>query len=101
MPSFVAVSDEVKLMPDYCCGFPLWYRNWWTLGLSTDLLNALADWQDDFDGNFDPIDLGGWRNPGTRHAWTDQAEVLTGRLRKELQPEVELIVDLWPLEDED
>ena len=82
-------------MPDYMCELPLWGRSWESLKLPVPLLNRLADWQDYFDGNFDPIS--GWTSPDSKRDWETQSVDLISELRNALNG-VQLIVDLWPLE---
>jgi len=102
-PSWTPPSDafddgpvsEVSLSPDYLCELPLWGCNWWDLHLSPGLLNALADWQANFDAGYDPKT--GWRDDQTRESWKKEAARLTERLRYAL-PNVEVHVDLWPLD---
>jgi len=84
----------VKLMADYGCELPLWGADWWELGLSGSLLDDLADWQQRFDEGFDPF--GGWRKGFDPETWTADAGVLARRLRDELDPAIQLEVDLWP-----
>ena len=67
-------------MPEYSADLPLWLSDWWELGLNPELLNRLADWQEVFDGNFDPSE--GWRNDAVRDGWRSEGERLASQLRE-------------------
>ena len=102
--SFVAptrqANDEpcriVKLMPDYMCELPLWYCEWWALGLLPPVLDRLVDLQSDFDANFSPER--GWRSEAVRDEWAERARRIVEELREALPSGLELEVDLWPLD---
>lgn len=83
-------------MPEYSVELPLWISDWWELGLSPDLLNQLADWQEVFDTNFDSME--GWRTETARESWKLEGDRLAGELRKALPSNIELHVDLWPVQ---
>lgn len=87
--------DSVKLMPEYSVELPLWHSDWRQLGLSSQLLDDLADWQAEFDANFHPSK--GWTDPAVRQRWEEQAVRLIGRLREALPKGTRLEIDLWPL----
>ncbi len=98
MPTSPHVLDpEVPLilMPEYAVELPLWNHDWEELGLSPGLLDALADWQEIFDSNFDSED--GWRDLSVRETWARQADALADRLRRSLPAGLALKVCLWPL----
>jgi hypothetical protein len=82
-------------MPEYSVELPLWWSDWWDLGLQPELLNRLADWQEVFDLNFDSS--GGWRNDAVRDAWRKEGEQLARRLREALPETVDVQINLWPL----
>ena len=86
----------LRLMPDYAADLPLWGRSPEQLRLSSWLLDRLALWQDEFDRNFDPFS--GWTTPEARDKWSREADRLARELRAALPDEIELEVDLWPLE---
>jgi hypothetical protein len=85
----------VKLMPEYSVELPLWHYYWGELGLPTDLLDDLADWQATFDSEFDPER--GWGDETVKLESARQADVLIARLRQALPDAISLEVDLWPL----
>ena len=91
-------TGPVKLMPEYSCELPLWGRSWRSLNLPAPLLDRLADWQDDFDDNFDAFS--GWKSPEAHDRWEEQSVGLIRDLERSLNG-VTLTVDLWPLEDID
>jgi hypothetical protein len=67
-------------MPEYAAELPLWYCNWEELGLPSELVHDLADWQAEFDANFHPSK--GWIDSAVRERWEQGADRLTQRLRK-------------------
>jgi hypothetical protein len=86
------------LMPVDAGEIPLrWGRPLEDVDLSPWLLDRLAQWQHDFDANFDPFG-GGWQSPEAREKWKWEADRLIIELRAVLPDDVELTVDLWPLE---
>jgi hypothetical protein len=88
----------MRLMPDYAGDLPLrWGRPLEQVDLSPWLLDRLAQWQHDFDVNFDPY-AGGWQSPEAREKWKQEAHGLVIELRTALPRDIELKVDLWPLE---
>jgi hypothetical protein len=86
---------RVKIMPEYQAELPLWGQDWKSLNFSATLLNRLADWQDDFDANFDP--LSGWKTSEARQKWAERSIELIAELQA--VKSVELEIDLWPLDD--
>ena len=91
-------SQPVKLMPEYGVDLPLWRHRVETLGLSRELLDRLARWQEDFEANFDPFS--GWKSVESRERWSREAGPLEADLRAALPKGVDLEVDLWPLNEE-
>lgn len=89
-----AKNRRLKLRPEYGAQLPLWGSSWETLGLDVALLDSLADWQDDFDANFNAGV--GWKTAEARDRWSAEAVKLEARLRAAL-PGMELEVDLWPV----
>jgi hypothetical protein len=88
-------SGPLKLMPEYGIDLPLWGRSLDSLDLSPYLLERLAQWQEDFEANFDPFS--GWKSTESRDRWSREAERLEVELRAALPAGDELVVDLWPL----
>jgi hypothetical protein len=86
---------SIKLMPEYGVELPLWGADWWQLGLATDLLNDLADWQEQFDTGFSCET--GWKTSDVAVGWARRGADLATELRKQLPPSIELGVDLWPV----
>jgi hypothetical protein len=95
--------DRVKLMPEYGCDVPLWaggnldVDDCRQLGLSVGLIERLVAWQSEFDASFD-VELAWSKHPAAREPWRAEAQVLAADLRLELR-EVQLTVDLWPVDD--
>lgn len=90
----------VRLMSDYRAESPVWVGRYLVapeyLGISADLARRLREWQQLFEEHFD--DARGWDSEAIRESYRDHADVLLRDLRAELDPRVELIADLWPLE---
>jgi hypothetical protein len=86
---------SIKLMPEYGVELPLWGAEWWQLGLTTDLLNDLADWQDQFDTGFHYET--GWNSNDIADGWARRGDELAAELRQQLAPTIPLHVDLWPV----
>ncbi len=89
----------LRLMPDYAANVPLWGGDIDALDLSPWLLDRLAQWQDDFNANFDAST--GWSSSEARERWGELGARLAGELRRALPDGVTLEVDLWPLEELD
>jgi hypothetical protein len=85
-------------MPDYGVDVPLWGCDWEALGLSEGLVADLAAWQEAFDDTYDPFDADRSRWVAIKGRWERDARSLETRLRREIPAELELVVDLWPLE---
>jgi len=99
------LPEEIVLAPDYMAELPLWGEgfgniDWHFTKFSPELLDRLADWQQEFDDNFHPWGTG-WRSASARGLWTAQAEELAAEVRAALGARARLIVDLWPLDDKD
>jgi hypothetical protein len=98
------LPDVVILGPDYAADLPLWGQScgnlaWQCTRFRPELLDRLAAWQEEFDDNFH-YDKG-WRSPAVRDRWKQEAEVLAADVRATLGSQAELVVDLWPLKDEE
>lgn len=94
MPSRV---ERLKLMPDYGVDVPLWagVSNWEDLELPEHLIDRLRSWQADFD---DGYRVGfGWLSSDRREAWARESERIIELLREHLDPQIDLVVDLWPM----
>ncbi len=87
-------------MSDYWAESPLWgpggVQHPEVLGLSAELCSRLLAWEDHFERHFDH-ELG-WDSLESRKWYSDQVDELIRGLRRELGPDVELMVDLWPLD---
>lgn len=62
------------------------------------LLDRLASWQQEFEDNYDPF--AGWKSHEVRATWARKAHNLEFDLRRVSPDDVELAVDLWPIESE-
>jgi hypothetical protein len=90
----------VILSPDYDAGLPLWSEgsgqiSWRSTEFSPELLDRLADWQEEFDSNF-RWDKG-WKSEGALTRWAQEATGLVADVRRELGTRAKLAVNLWPL----
>jgi len=75
----------VRFGPDYLADLPLWGISWYNPPLSRKLLQALCDWQDEFD------DHGTLRWPeGEWDAWFERGKGLATLVHRELGPSVAL-----------
>ena len=91
---------HVRLSPDYGAPSPLWPNSVEIEELvSSGLLEQLMEWQLAFEQHFD--DENGWTSPEVKARWADQAVVLERELRLEFGPDVEIEVELWPIEPDD
>jgi hypothetical protein len=82
-------------MPEHGVELPLWGAEWWQLGLSADLLNDLADWQEQFDTSFHHET--GWKSNDLAESWAHRGGQLATELRNQLPPTISLDLDLWPI----
>lgn len=92
-------GTTVRLMPEYGVDVPLWGGDWETLALSDSLLADLVKWQAEFDETFSPssrADRSQW--VAIKARWEQDAQSLAARIRREIPPHFELVIDLWPLE---
>jgi hypothetical protein len=100
LPFLFAMRNDrqvLKLMPEYGVDVPLWPRSDDTDAMiPAELLQRLIRWQASFDESFH-YDRG-WRNVETRETWGHEARLLEKRLRQALPHDVQLVVDLWPLD---
>jgi hypothetical protein len=92
----------IRLSPDYSAPLPLWGEgfgniDWRFTKFPPELLDRLAAWQQDFDGNYHY--QAGWRSAATRDHWARQANELAADLRAALGTQTELVVDLWPIDE--
>jgi hypothetical protein len=88
----------LRLSPDYGADLPLWGMAVEPLQIPPSLLEDLSVWQRTFDRQFDAH--WGWISTEAKTSWAEEAVELEARLRSAIEGEVELLVDLWPLEDE-
>lgn len=91
-------SGPVIVSPDHGIDLPLWGRSVSPFDLPAALLDRLALWQQEFDNNYDSFT--GWKSHEVRATWTKEAHNLEFDLRRALPEDVELTVDLWPVESE-
>jgi hypothetical protein len=94
----------VILEPDYGAELPLTSEDegmlcWQRTGFSPQLLDQLATWQEAFEAGFH-FDTG-WRSRQLRDERARQASQLEAAVRAELRGRAELVVHLWPLDDND
>jgi hypothetical protein len=91
---------RIRLMSEYSAESPLWGHGGVQfpedLGLSADLGSRLLAWEDHFERHFDH-ELG-WDSLESRKWYGDHVDELVRDLQQELGPDVELVVDLWPLD---
>jgi hypothetical protein len=92
----------IVLAPDYMADLPLWGEGsgniaWQSTKFPPELLDRLAAWQQEFDGNFHYQT--GWRSAATRDHWAHQASNLAADVRAALGTRAELAVDLWPVDE--
>jgi len=90
----------VILSPDYSAQLPISSEDsgqvsWRTTDFSPELLDRLADWQEEFDSNFHWEK--GWRSEQALARWAQEATNLAAELRRKLGSRAELVVNLWPL----
>ena len=97
------LPSVIVLAPDYMAPLPLWGEGsgniaWQFTKFPPALLDRLAAWQRDFDDNYHY--QAGWRSATTRDCWAHQANELAADLRAALGTRAELVVDLWPIDQE-
>jgi hypothetical protein len=90
----------VILSPDYSAQLPISSEgsgqiSWRATEFSPELLDRLADWQNEFDANFHWEK--GWRSEKALARWAQEANDLAAELRRVLGSRAELVVNLWPL----
>jgi hypothetical protein len=92
----------VILEPEHGAELPLTGEEgmlgWQQTGFSPQLLDQLATWQEAFESGFH-FDTG-WRSRQLRDEWATQASELEAAIRAELGRRAELVVHLWPLNDD-
>jgi hypothetical protein len=95
------LPDEIELAPDYSADLPLWgcdgsgMIDWRDTKFPPELLDRLAAWQLEFDGNYRWDS--GWRSTEVRDRWASQVRDLAEDVRAQLGTRATLIVRLWPL----
>jgi hypothetical protein len=86
----------IQLSPEYNAKVPLFPLSDDTNGLvPKPLLGRLMAWQKDFNSSFD-WDTG-WRSDEAKTKWAAEAIPLEAELRQALEGKADLVVDLWPL----
>ena len=88
---------QLKLMPEYRADGPLWGMDLGLLDLPGSLMNRIGDWQQFFDDNCDFNRK--WTSDDAKVWWATESDEIVVELRMRLPRDVELIVDLWPLEN--
>jgi len=97
----------VILLPDYGAGFdaglPLWSEEsgqitWHSTKFSPELLERLANWQEQFDSDFHWEK--GWRSERAQNEWAEEATNLAADVRTQSGTRADLAVHLWPLKRE-
>jgi hypothetical protein len=99
LPSVVILSPDYNAGMD--AGLPLWAEgsgqiSWRSTKFSPELLERLANWQDDFDSNY-RWDKG-WSSEPALTRWAQEATDLAADVRRELSARTRLVVHLWPLD---
>jgi hypothetical protein len=87
----------VEFSPDYGTAFPLHADDEDLRVIPGSLLDRIWEWKRFFDEKFDPDHEGGWESVPDREWWSNEADEIAAELRAVLPPEIELNVDLWPL----
>jgi hypothetical protein len=95
------LNKVLTLSPDYAADLPLWGDAAVIDGLPWVLLDRLAGWQEFFDQHYLPLESPKWSSLEDREWWQTEAQLLAEDLRYALPGDIELKVDLWPLEDEE
>jgi len=95
------LPSPIVLAPDYMADLPLWGKDgnvaWQFTKFPPQLLDRLAAWQRDFDDNYHHQT--GWRSAAIRDRWAHQAAGLAADVQAALGTRAELIVDLWPIDE--
>ena len=93
-PGPPTTPEKVRFGPDYLADLPLWGVSWHNPPLHRELLQALCDWQDEFD------DHGVERWPEDDwNLWIEKGKVLATQVRRALGPSVELDVEFLKVPD--
>ena len=94
-PGPPVMPKKVRFGPDYLADLPLWGISWDNPPLSRALLQALCDWQDEFD------DHGIEKWPADEwNEWFERGKSLANRVRRELGPSVWVDLDFFNHLDE-
>lgn len=84
----------IELSPEYGQEVPLW-REVSSAHVPDSLMLKLKAWQSTFESHFDPET--GWDSDLVKDRWATEAVALEAELRGAAVGEVEVEVDLWPL----
>ncbi len=84
----------IELSPEYGQEVPLW-REVSSAHVPDSLMLKLKAWQSTFESHFDPET--GWDSDLVKDRWAREAVALEAELREAVAGEVEVEVDLWPL----
>jgi hypothetical protein len=95
-------GGQVKLMSDYSADWPLWSAEEGlltpeSLALSPALVADLLAWQELFECEFRWDH--GWRSPESEARYARIAPELLNRLRIELGPTWQVVMNTWPVTD--
>jgi hypothetical protein len=93
----------VRLSPDYSAPLPLWGEgfgsiDWRFTKFPPELLDRLAAWQQEFDAHFH-WDRG-WESRQIRDRWASRAQNLAADVQAALGTKTELVLDLWPIDEQ-
>jgi hypothetical protein len=87
----------ITLSPEYGYDLPL-EGPFEQFDIPASLLDALGNWQQYFEDNFDPY-AAGWGTPEAERRWADEAVELEFGLRRAVRGRATVVVHLWPLND--
>jgi len=89
----------ITLTPEYGYALPL-EGPFEQFDLPGSLLDAMGEWQQYFEDNYDPY-AGGWKTHVSQEQWAEEATELEFRLRRAVWGKANVAVHLWPLDAED
>jgi hypothetical protein len=95
-------ADElpvITLSPEYGYDLPL-EGPFEQFDLPGSLLDAMGEWQQYFEDNFDPY-AGGWKTSEAKQHWADKATELEYGLQRAVLGRANVVAHLWPLDESD